>query len=164
MYISLTLAAAFSRNIPVSPEQYPWTRGSSYWIPLPWIFPTIQQSHQTKVSQTVPQNITSQNRSILSSLFLFSSIAVDSTLAQHSLNLFHHVSAALHLPRVWARHREPGQAPRALSLLPFLLLLSCLISGLCKTLPPASLQHTAGIFTFQFLLILTFFLPLFLSF
>lgn len=39
--------------------------------------------------QTVPQNITSQNMPILCSCFLFSSLAVDSTLAQHSLNLFH---------------------------------------------------------------------------
>lgn len=63
----------------------------------------------------------------------------------------------LYTCHVWVRHKEWEQA---LSLLPILLLLSCLISGLCKISPPAPLQHAASIFTFQFLFILTFFLPL----
>lgn len=167
MHISLTWAATFTRKPPLPPEQYAFrcTRqqlGDSTHTDTS----NNAAKSQIKVSHIqIPQTITSQNKSILSSSFLFSAIAVNSTLAQHSQVLFSCVSNSLHLQHVRIRYQEQELAlMKAQSLLPFLLLLPCLTSGLYKILPPASMQHIASICTFQSLFILIFFLSLFLSF
>lgn len=151
------LGLLLSPEILLSLQNYIPAPEGSYWIPLPWIFPRIQQ---ISFMDSSPEHTQSEQTHTFS-VFLFSPIAVDSSLAQHSVNLFT-MCQQLCTCHVSEEGTRSQSILRALSLLP--LLLSCLISGLCKTLPPAPLQHTASLFTFQFLLILTFFLPLFLSF